>query len=48
MGPDEIPLQVLSDLRNEVTKLPSVIFEESCQSGEVSDDWRKGNTTSIL
>lgn len=43
MGPDEITLQVLRDLRDEVAEPPSVIFGKLWQSSEVPDDWRKYN-----
>ncbi|KFQ42980.1 hypothetical protein N333_07736, partial [Nestor notabilis] len=48
MGPDEIPPRVLKELVNEVARPLSIIFERSWQSGEVPDDWKKGNVTPIL
>ncbi|KFQ54235.1 LINE-1 reverse transcriptase, partial [Nestor notabilis] len=48
MGPDEIHLQVLKELANEVAKPLSIVFERSWQSGEVPDDWTKGNITPIF
>ncbi|KFQ43407.1 hypothetical protein N333_10227, partial [Nestor notabilis] len=47
MGPDEIHPQDLKELANEIAKPLSIIFENSWQSGEVPDDWKKGNATPI-
>ncbi|KFP86502.1 LINE-1 reverse transcriptase, partial [Acanthisitta chloris] len=48
MGPDEIHPQVLKELTNKVAKPLCIIFQKSWQSGEVSDDWKKRNITSIF
>ncbi|KFQ41733.1 LINE-1 reverse transcriptase, partial [Nestor notabilis] len=48
MGPDEIHPQVLKELADEVAWPLSIIFKNSWQSGEVPDDWKKGNITRIF
>jgi len=42
--PDEIHPRVLRELADEVAKLLSILFERSWQSGEVSANWRRGNS----
>ncbi|KFQ45917.1 hypothetical protein N333_11810, partial [Nestor notabilis] len=47
-GPDEIHPQVLKELANEVARPLFIMTERSWQSGEVPDDWKKGNITPIF
>uniref|UniRef100_A0A8C6JVR3 Uncharacterized protein n=1 Tax=Melopsittacus undulatus TaxID=13146 RepID=A0A8C6JVR3_MELUD len=48
MGPDEIHQRVLKELANEVAKTLAIIFEKSWLSGEVPNNWKKGNITPIF
>ena len=48
MRPNNIYPCVLRELEDEITKLLSIIFERSQQSGEVPTDWKSGNITPIF
>lgn len=46
--PDEIHPQALRELADEVTKTLSITLEKLWQSGEVPDDWNRGNITHVF
>ncbi|KFV16104.1 hypothetical protein N340_14439, partial [Tauraco erythrolophus] len=48
MGPDEVHPQVLRELADEVAEPLPIIFQRSWQSGEVPNDWKRGNIASIF
>jgi len=45
MGPDGRHLRVLKELADVVPEPLSIIFERSCRTGEVPEDWRKAIVT---
>ena len=47
MGPDEIHPRVLRELAEEIAKPLSIIYQRSLLTGEVPEDWRLANVTSI-
>ncbi|CAM4707287.1 unnamed protein product, partial [Lepidochelys olivacea] len=48
MGPDELHPRVLKELAAVIAEPLAIIFENSWQSGEVPDDWRKANVVPIF
>ncbi|KAK4822208.1 hypothetical protein QYF61_011849 [Mycteria americana] len=47
MGLDGIHLRVLRELAEELAKPLSIIYQQSCLTGEVPDDWRLANVMPI-
>ncbi|KAK4820693.1 hypothetical protein QYF61_003613 [Mycteria americana] len=47
MGPDEIPLRVLKELADVLTKPLSIVYQQSWLTGEVPADWRLANVTPV-
>ncbi|RMC16185.1 hypothetical protein DUI87_08399 [Hirundo rustica rustica] len=47
MGPDGIHPRVMRELADELAKLLSIIYQQSWLTGEVPDDWKLANVTSI-
>ncbi|CAM5158164.1 unnamed protein product [Eretmochelys imbricata] len=48
MGPDALHLRVLNELADVIAEPLAIIFENSWQSGEVPDDWKKANVVLIF
>lgn len=48
MGPDKMHPRILMELDNRVAKLLSMLTQKAWQSGEVTNDWKKGDTALIL
>ncbi|KFV56932.1 hypothetical protein N328_02555, partial [Gavia stellata] len=48
MGPNQMHPRVLREWAHAVAKPLTMIFEKSRQSGEVPDDWKKGNIAPIF
>ncbi|KFW76577.1 hypothetical protein N305_03718, partial [Manacus vitellinus] len=47
MGPDGIHPRVLGKLAEELAKPLSIIYQQSWLTGEIPDDWKLANVTSI-
>ncbi|CAM4695697.1 unnamed protein product [Lepidochelys kempii] len=48
MGPDELHPRVLKELAAVIAEPLAIIFENSWQTGEVLDDWKKANVVPIF
>ncbi|CAM4674736.1 unnamed protein product [Lepidochelys kempii] len=48
MGPDALHPRVLKELVDVIAEPLAIIFENSWQSGEVPDDWKKANVVPIF
>ncbi|CAM5115729.1 unnamed protein product [Eretmochelys imbricata] len=48
MGPDALHLRVLKELADVIAEPLAIIFENSWQSGEVLDNWKKANVVPIF
>ncbi|KFP26656.1 RNA-directed DNA polymerase from mobile element jockey, partial [Colius striatus] len=48
MCPDGIHPRILRKLADVIAKPLSIIFEQSCRTGEVPEDWRKVNVTPVF
>jgi len=48
MGPDGMHPRVLRELADVIAEPLSIIFERSCRTGEVPEDWRKACVTPIF
>ncbi|TRZ10099.1 hypothetical protein HGM15179_017010 [Zosterops borbonicus] len=47
MGPDGIHPREMKELADELAKPLSIIYNQSCLTGEVPDDWKLANVTPI-
>jgi len=47
MGPDVIHPRVVRELAEELAKPLSIIYQQSCLTGEVPDDWTIASVTPI-
>ena len=47
LGPDLVPTRALRDYADEIAPVLQTIFQQSLDTGDVPDDWRKANVAAI-
>ena len=47
-GPDGIPPRVIKELKNEIVKPLTILFQKSMETGKIPDEWRKAEVTPIF
>ena len=47
-GPDEIPPKVIKELKEELVKPLTFLFQKSIETGKIPDDWREANVTPLF
>ena len=47
-GPDELPNLILKNAANEISPFLKIIFDQSIQTGKLSNDWVEANVASVF